>query len=256
MVGKPKATDGDQDFRTVARMRLGIGLIGLLLPIAIPIVLMITTMRLDGNGFPDSMSASYYTHARNIFVGGMCAIGVFLIGYRRSRVDNWMSNFAGLFALGVALFPTSKPGSGDATDWTARVHTGSAIGLLVLLGMFCVWRFPNGIERGHVLLKDSDRIYIGCGVGMAACAALELADQFGYLSGWTVWPSPLYVSESVAVLLFGVAWLLKGWNLGHALRAGSVPLAPPQALMPPGSTPVPPQPQPVGGPAGDPTTVP
>src|SRR5215467_5093397 len=161
MAAKPQTDDGDQDYRTVAGLRVGIGIIGLLLPFAIPIGVVITTLHAHGDGFPGSMSASYYTHVRNIFVGGMCAVGVFLIGYRRSRIDNWMSNFAGFAALGVALFPTSEPGATDSGSWTSHVHTGSAVVLLVLLGLFCLWRFPMGAHRAQLLSKQtSDRIYI------------------------------------------------------------------------------------------------
>jgi len=81
-----------------------------------------TTKGALADSFPNSMSGSYYTHMRNVFVGSMCAIGVFLIGYRRSRVDNWLSTFAGILALLVALFPTSRAGTGTSDDWQPRVH--------------------------------------------------------------------------------------------------------------------------------------
>jgi len=218
---------GEEDPTTVVRVRVGIGIIGLLLPFAIPLAVVITTLHEHGNGLPGSMSASYYTHARNIFVGGMCAIGVFLIGYRRSQLDNWMSNLAGVLSLGVALFPTSKPGAADSGSWTAHLHTASAIGLLITLGLFCLWRFPRGTDRAQLLSKQtSDRIYIGCGIGMGLCGVLGVLDQFGVLAFWTLWPTPLYVAEAGSVLLFGIAWLIKGWNLGRALAIGSVPLAP------------------------------
>src|ERR1041384_6184420 len=102
------SNDGDQDFRTVARMLIGIGVIGVGLPIAVGGGVVVTTKAPLADSFPNSMSAAYYTHMRNIFVGSMCAIGVFLIGYRRTRVDNWLSSIAGVLALLVALFPTSR----------------------------------------------------------------------------------------------------------------------------------------------------
>jgi len=70
----------------------------------------------------------------------------------------------------------------------------------------------------------SDRIYVGCGIGMALFGALELLDQFDVF-GWSGLITPTYVSESGAVLLFGVAWLLKGLNLDRALANNEVPLA-------------------------------
>jgi hypothetical protein len=178
------------------------------------------------------MSASYYTHMRNVFVGSMCAIGVFLIGYRRTRVDNWLSSFAGTFALLVALFPTSLAGTGTSDDWQPRVHTFSAFALLILLGLFCVWRFPKGDARKQFMTKAaSDRVYVGCGLGMALFGLLEVLNTFTGI-GWDGLITPTYVSESGAVLLFGVAWLLKGLNLDRALANNAVPLAPPAAPMP------------------------
>lgn len=224
------AAVGDQDYRTVARLRIGIGVLGVLLPFAIPIGIAILSKASDPGHFPGSMSGSYYTHMRNIFVGSMCAIGVFLIGYRRARIDNGLSNVAGLLALGVALFPTADGCGGCEEHWTQYVHTGSAIGLLVILGLFCIWRFPQGEARLQLLpKKTSDLIYVSCGAGMALCGILAVLPTRWL---WTSFPSSLYVAEAGSVLLFGIAWLLKGLNLDRALAARSVPIAPPAAPMP------------------------
>jgi hypothetical protein len=59
---------------------------------------------------PGSLSGFYYTHMRNLFVGAMCAIGVFLVAYRgHNKRDNWYTNVAGLAALCIAVFPTAAP---------------------------------------------------------------------------------------------------------------------------------------------------
>jgi hypothetical protein len=243
-------SDGDQDFRTVARLRIGIGIIGIGLPIAIAIGVVATTKGALADSFPDSMSGSYFTHMRNVFVGSMCAIGVFLIGYRRSVVDNRMSTLAGIFALLVAMFPTSHAGDGTADHWQPRLHTAAAVALLILLGLFCVWRFPMGDARRQFLAKaTSDRIYVGCGIGMALFGGLELLDQFTGI-GWSGLITPTYVSESGAVLLFGVAWLLKGLNLDRALANNTVPLAPPAAPMPAPTVPAPAAPAETPAPEG------
>ena len=56
---------------------------------------------------PSSMSGSYYTSTRNLFVGSLCALGVFLIGYRHTRRQDVCTSFAGLCALAVAFAPTA-----------------------------------------------------------------------------------------------------------------------------------------------------
>ena len=61
-------------------------------------------------GIPGSLSAFYYTHMRNLFVGAMCALGIFFAAYRGySKWDNRFTNVAGLAAICIALFPTLPP---------------------------------------------------------------------------------------------------------------------------------------------------
>src|SRR5215469_12628614 len=61
-----------------------------------------------GNQLPDSLSGYYYSHMRNVFVGGMCAAGVFLLFYRgNDRLERRLTDAAGAFAIAIALFPTS-----------------------------------------------------------------------------------------------------------------------------------------------------
>jgi hypothetical protein len=59
---------------------------------------------------PGSLSGFYYTHMRNLFVGAMCAMGVFFAAYRGyDRWDNRLTNLAGIAAICIALSPTTPP---------------------------------------------------------------------------------------------------------------------------------------------------
>jgi len=59
---------------------------------------------------PGSLSGFYYTHMRNLFVGAMCAVGVFFVAYHGyDRWDERLTNVAGLAAICIALFPTMPP---------------------------------------------------------------------------------------------------------------------------------------------------
>lgn len=54
-----------------------------------------------------SISAYYYTPARTIFVGSLCALGVALIAYRgHTSEQETLLNFSGFMALVVAMVPT------------------------------------------------------------------------------------------------------------------------------------------------------
>src|SRR4051794_40937799 len=85
-------------------MRRGIGILGVALPIALPLLYGIIAGQWH---LLNSMSRYYYTDTRNIFVGTLCAIGVFLFCYRYKPSDFWVSNAAGLAAITVALCPTT-----------------------------------------------------------------------------------------------------------------------------------------------------
>ena len=98
---------------TYFSLRLGLGLLAFLFP-----VLLVSYGYLrEGIPFQTSMSDYYFAFVpkdsplrvfpmRVFFVGILCAIGVFLILYRGfSRTENWLLNFAGFSAIGVAFFP-------------------------------------------------------------------------------------------------------------------------------------------------------
>ena len=86
-------------------LRKTVGWIGTLLPI----VLIAGNAMFFTTALPDSMSSYYYTNMRNVFVGSLCALGVFLIAYAGyDDWDRWITNIAGLGAIGVA-FCATKP---------------------------------------------------------------------------------------------------------------------------------------------------
>src|SRR5436309_742564 len=84
-------------------LRKTVGIIGLALPFAVAIGKILW----QGPGFELSISDYYYTATRNVLVGSLCAIGVFLMstkGY--DRKDEIAGHLAGIFAIATALFPT------------------------------------------------------------------------------------------------------------------------------------------------------
>jgi len=92
-----------QATRSYLYLSLGIGAIAVLLPILL--------MLAGGYEGHDSMS-SYYTvevwPARDVLVGSLCAVGVFLFLFHGlSRLENWLLNFAGIAVIAVALIPMS-----------------------------------------------------------------------------------------------------------------------------------------------------
>src|ERR1700744_932378 len=84
-------------------MRVLIGVIAVLLPFAL-----IGINWAIGHGFQSSLSSYYYTPMRNLFVGSLCAIGVFLVSYDGyDLADRTITDVAGLCTICIAFFPTA-----------------------------------------------------------------------------------------------------------------------------------------------------
>src|SRR5215207_3107510 len=101
--------------RSYVFMRRVIGRLAIVLP---PLLVFGEPIVFDDRPFPlGSLSAYYYSGFREIFVGFLCAIGVFLVIYKwpeRTR-ESRVSTYAGLAVVVVAPFPTGKPGDKIAT---------------------------------------------------------------------------------------------------------------------------------------------
>lgn len=222
-----------QDAKTIRILRRGIGIVGLLLSPSV--ALGCIAFR---HGLPGSMSATYYTEMRNVFVGGLWAIGVFLICYRPPRVEdssaksqrrrwwvgvdrsftsaNFWSSVAGLLAMLVALFPTlpdqSVVRSTDSDQRIATIHFISAIFLFVVLALFCLVSFPRSApgQKETAGKRLRNWVYRGCGI-LIFVALIAAGVTAGVLSKDVyAWSNPLLWCEWAAVWAFAFAWFVKG----------------------------------------------
>ncbi|SCL36756.1 hypothetical protein GA0070616_5572 [Micromonospora nigra] len=203
-----------QDVLTVRRLRLGVGVVGTALPVVLPVGFVLVTgdSRLLG-----SISGYYHTPMRDVFVGSMCAIGVFLISYRYRRFDDVLTSLAGVLAIMVALFPTSLDtvGALSRSDvLVGRVHGVAAAGLFALLAVISLFRFPM-----HGGGRVRNGVYRVCGAVILVAIVVALASVLLPESVRDA-AKPVFWAEAVAVLAFGVAWLVKGESLFHR---GAVP---------------------------------
>ncbi|MEU3454453.1 DUF998 domain-containing protein [Micromonospora sp. NPDC006766] len=205
----PEPRKPPQDAVTVRHLRLGIGSVGIALPVVLVVGHLVATRRLT---LLDSLSAYYYTEMRDVFVGSLCAIGVFLIAYRYRRPDNALGTVAGVLAIVVALFPTTASASAGSTSRDDRMvgmmHQVAASALFVLLAAFCLFLFTRPDRVGVPPSRPAVRFYRGCGGLILAAIALALAS--------TLLPAhvrdtlrPLLWCEAVAVFAFGAAWVAK-----------------------------------------------
>lgn len=191
-------------------MRKAIGLMGVLFPF----VLSLGAWFLFDAGIQDSISYYYYTGMREVFVGTLWAMGFFMLSYKGY---DWKDNLAGtlacLFAVGVSLFPTSIDPH-RITTWVGWVHLVSALCFFLCLIYFSLFLFtktdPNKKPTPEKLKRNW--VYRACGYTMVICMLLlaiyilNPEKEHAPLAGY----NPIFWLEAVAVLAFGISWLVKG----------------------------------------------
>jgi putative copper export protein len=192
-------------------LRKAIGLLGL----ALPFVLSLGGFAVFGQELQSSISYYYWTGMRDVFVGTLFAIGFFLLSYQGyERADNIAGNMACVFAVGVALFPTMRSDSAAGLPRVLSiVHFISAAAFFGTLIYFCLVLFTKTKKRGRPTRQKlmRNRIYRGCGYLMAACILLTFVfflvpPVYSALAPY----SPVYWLEAIAIIAFGVSWLVKG----------------------------------------------
>lgn len=157
-------------------MRMAIGLLGVLLPALLVIVdwLFVDTDR----PVRGSMSAYYHSSARDVFVGGLIATGLFLITYmsaKKKTYDYVLSTTGGALVIVVALLPTSRSGKElgvkkfEATGETCERYAGPPL---------C-----NGFQKvwGEDVVRDIHQLTASTFVVLLAILCVVFAmREFGY----------------------------------------------------------------------------
>jgi hypothetical protein len=202
-------------------LRLFVGAIGVLLPW----VLLIGNWAL-GDGTEPSLSGYYYTPMRNVFVGALCALAIFLIAYKGyDLADSTITNIAGAATVGVALFPTTPFGGTGHLVVIGDCHlvfAGIAFAMLAVMALrfaksqptppgLSFWRragyalgFTGGTDSVRPLWKTV--LYRICGFAILAALALVYP-------GSRVWGDSLLALEIIMLTAFGLSWFVKGQKL-------------------------------------------
>jgi hypothetical protein len=176
---------------------------------ALPVVLLVGGHWASSGAQPTSISGYYHTAMRNVFVGALITLGVFLLLYRAfNRLENWLLNIAGLAVICVALLPCG-PDQG-ATDTAARTFTAAqAHGICAMVAFGCLAAVAIFLGRDTVsLLPDQPtrrrytRVYVALGIAMIVLPAAALL-----LAHWSV--SWLFWVESAALWVFATYWTVK-----------------------------------------------
>jgi hypothetical protein len=231
---RPKDPETSRYVRSYLIMRVFVGALGVALPF---LVVLVDGLAFDGDPFPrTSLSAYYYSGARELFVGTLSATAIFLVTYKVAdrTLDNTLSTLAGVAVLVVALFPTGLPP--DVTELTPLqdlvgesvvevVHFGAAAVFIVSLAAIS---FTFGVREGTRPPRDGARspafwrrYHWACAGAIAvALVWIVVTELFGGP------PNSLLYGEAVSVWAFGASWLMKGLEL-DILRASKPSPRPP-----------------------------
>ena len=180
--------------------------------------------------FESSISAYFHTGMRDVFVGTLCAIAVFLLCYRGyERRDNIAAKIAGLAALVVAIFPP-KERSREAADaseviidsatlfssatvsdppYVGVLHFAAAVIFFVTLAVIALFLFTRTSgnptpekERRNLIYRLSGWIILLC---IAVIAIVKLTLDDGWVARWSI----VFWLETIAIIAFAISWLTK-----------------------------------------------
>ena len=151
-------------------LRKMVGILGF----AFPIILVVGSVVAGGyEQIQNSISSYYHTNMRDIFVGVLCVVALFLLSYRGyDRIDNIAGNIACFFALGVAFFPTAHH---DPTLITnpiiGKLHLISASLFFLVLTYFSLFLFTKTDPSKKISKpkKNRNKVFRVCGYIMFGC---------------------------------------------------------------------------------------
>jgi hypothetical protein len=140
-------------------------------------------------------------------------LAVFFFSYRYAPRDNYLSTLTGIFALGVAFFPTTPRGADTDLTWTAVVHFTCAALFFLTLAYFAYFIFtlpplPKEQREPRKLLRN--KIYRICGVMIVVSLVLSPILDLTLSAAVRARIHPLFWLESIAVWAFSFSWLVKG----------------------------------------------
>lgn len=188
--------------RTYFTLRVGV----VVLSFALPLVLLGYSLATFGGLVVGSMSAFYGGDMRDWFVGMLWAIGFFLVNYKGfSALEDWLLNFAGVFAVLIAMTPCNC--WGDESLPKSVLHTVVAVAFFICMASVCLFCARDTIT---LLPRQADRdrfrrayVIIAVLLVLSPLAALATAFFAGARD------SRVFFIEWFAVWVFAAYWAIK-----------------------------------------------
>lgn len=229
---------------------------------ALPFILAIGWRLLRGEwDWQGSLSAYYHTGVRDGFVGILGVVGILLWTYKvgTRKVDNQLSTFAGIMAIGVALIPTGVPENSGATPTTLQqrmdafgirqwerlqldrlptwLHTDAGLSqiihftfailfissLIIICLFFARAEMNPDLERFNNSRGRRDPRFWYWVHRAAAAVIFAAAIGIVITQAFSFWEKySILIGEAVAIWAFGISWFVKGLD-AKVLWAGINP---------------------------------
>ena len=185
----------------------------------LPIVLLVIGLSNDRTP-QGSMSAYYHssTLTKDIFVGALWAVGVFLILYQGfSQWENILLNVAGTAAILVALFPMDWECGTNGTGCRAfNPHRFFAVLFFFSIASVCWFRAEDTLYliRDDILRRNYRRIYKTIGLAMAAApiTVFVLAVVLRLRETQSPW---VFIIEAIGIWIFAAYWVTKSREIAR-----------------------------------------
>ena len=226
------------------QIRKAIGWLGMLLPFLLLIGnFMINKLDLLNNSFlvlnkcqpiykaygsfKFSVSHYYYSTVGEIFTGVLCAVALFMFCYKghplrkgeKGLSDKATTNLAGLFALGVVIFPTGSDFCIKdnirifiTSTNTGAIHFTMATLFFLSLSLMSMVNFRRTADKVSFGKKENHNLFLVCGIVMILCLVLITIYSL-WVQGEISWLDkihPVFCFEAIALVFFGISWLVKG----------------------------------------------
>ena len=192
-------------------LRKAVGCLGM----ALPFVLAIGGGLFFKSEIQETVSDYYHTGMGDVFVGTLCAMGVFLFSYKGyGKKDNLAGNIAAVCVIGTALFPTTPVGAAALASFVGKIHVIFATLYFATLAYFSLFLFTKSDPSKPATPQkmQRNRIYRICGY-LIVWALIAIALLAVLPDSWTAildGLNPIFWLESVAIIAFGVSWFVKG----------------------------------------------
>lgn len=205
-----------------------IALLGFFLPGSMLAWTLLTQTSIRG-----SLSEYYFTPVRDLFVGTLIAMAVFLWSYRGFsdrdddlRIDRRVGKVAAVAAAVIALFPITPRNDDRCTMFQCvvgpqtsdMVHAVGAAVFFLCLALFCLVLLPRSAVSNDGAPRRI-RLYRTCGAIIVA--ALVVIVIWKFLPIEVIFSlgryRPIFWVESLAIWAFATAWMVRGRALEAAI---------------------------------------